>query len=156
VKRVVRNVAWAVATWFGCGLSPWAPGTAGTLGAIPLYLVARLGGCPGVAATATLVFFSGVWAASVVARERGLKDPQLVVVDEVAGFLLTMLPVRALSWRAVSVGFLVFRVLDIVKPWPARQLEDLPSGWGIVLDDVAAGVYGAGIMTLLQGMGAFG
>ena len=119
-------------------------------------MAARLGGWPGVAAAATVIFFLGVWAASVVARERGLKDPQIVVVDEVAGFLLTMLPVRGLSWRAVSVGFLVFRVLDIVKPWPARQLEHLSSGWGIVLDDVAAGVYGAGVMTLLQGMGAFG
>ena len=88
----------------------------------------------------------GVWAASVVARELGRKDPQVVVVDEVAGMLLTMLPMAHLSWLAVAVGFVVFRALDIAKPWPIRALEKLPGGWGIVLDDVAAGFVGASVL----------
>jgi phosphatidylglycerophosphatase A len=143
-------VAWAIATWFGCGRVPKAPGTAGTLGAVPLYLMALRGGRVGVAAAAIVVTFIGVWAASTVARELGVKDPQVVVVDEVAGLLVTMLPVAAASWRAVVVGVLVFRVLDVVKPWPVRELERLPSGWGIVLDDVGAGAIGALIMAGLQ------
>ncbi len=150
MKRAWSKVAWVLGTWFGCGLVPVAPGTAGTLGAIPLYLLAIRGGRAAVASTAIAVTLVGVWAASVVARELHKKDPQLVVVDEVAGLLVTMLPVAAPSWRSVAIGFAVFRMLDVVKPWPVRRLENLPSGWGIVLDDVAAGVIGAVVMVGLQ------
>ena len=148
------RVAWTLATWFGCGLVPGAPGTMGTLGAIPLYLLVARAGRPGVALAAMVATAVGVWAASRVARELGTKDPQVVVIDEVAGFLWTMLPMREMSWRAVGVGFLLFRVLDSVKPWPVRRFEKLPSGWGIVMDDVAAGVLGAGVMGALQVAGA--
>jgi phosphatidylglycerophosphatase A len=113
-------------------------------------LLAIRGGRAAVASTAIAVTLVGVWAASVVARELHKKDPQLVVVDEVAGLLVTMLPVAAPSWRSVAIGFAVFRMLDVVKPWPVRRLENLPSGWGIVLDDVAAGVIGAVVMVGLQ------
>jgi phosphatidylglycerophosphatase A len=150
VRRASRNVAWAIATWFGCGLVPRAPGTAGSLGAVPLYLLVVGHGRGAVVAVALAVTLVGVWAASVVARELGTKDPQVVVVDEVAGILVTMAPVSAASWRSVAVGFLLFRLFDIVKPWPVRRLEALPGGWGIVLDDVAAGLLGAGVMAALQ------
>jgi phosphatidylglycerophosphatase A len=147
----LKRVAWAIATWFGCGLVPLAPGTAGTLGAIPLYLlVAHTSGLAGVATAAALTTFVGVWAASVVARDLGKKDPQLVVVDEVAGFLITMLPARHLAVLPIAAGFVLFRLFDVVKPWPARALERLPSGWGIVMDDVAAGAFGACVMAGLQ------
>jgi phosphatidylglycerophosphatase A len=146
---MARKLAWIVATWFGCGLVPVAPGTAGAAGAIPLYLVAQRGGRVWVAIAAILVTSAGIWAASVVARELGEKDPPLVVVDEVAGLLLTMLPVSHASLRAVAAGFVTFRVLDMVKPWPVRSLERLKSGWGIVLDDVAAGLLGACVMVAL-------
>jgi phosphatidylglycerophosphatase A len=149
-RAAARNAAWAIATWFGCGLVPRAPGTAGALGAIPLYWLAIRGGRGGVGATAIVVTLAGVWASSLVARELGKKDPQLVVVDEVAGMLVTMLPVGELSWRAVAVGFVVFRVLDVTKPWPIRRFERLPGGWGIVLDDVVAGVFGATVLTALR------
>jgi phosphatidylglycerophosphatase A len=150
VNRVLVKAAWAIGTWFGCGLSPRAPGTMGTLGAIPLYLLVARAGQAGTAAAALIVTAVGVWAASVVARDLGKKDPQVVVIDEVAGFLVTMLPVRELSWAAIGIGFLVFRGLDILKPWPVRRLEDLPGGWGIVMDDVAAGLLGAAGMEGLR------
>ena len=150
MRRASSKVAWAIATWFGCGLVPKAPGTAGTIGAVPLYLLASRGGRTGVAFTAIAVTLVGVWAASVVARELHKKDPQLVVVDEVAGLLVTMLPVTVPTWRSVAIGFVLFRLLDVVKPWPVRRLESLPAGWGIVLDDVGAGALGALIMIGLQ------
>ena len=150
MKRALSKVAWAISTWFGCGLVPRAPGTMGTLGAIPLYLLVARQGRPGVAVAALLVTAVGVWAASVVARELGKKDPQIVVVDEVAGLLLTMLPMREVSWLAVVIGFALFRLFDVFKPWPIRKLEELPGGWGIVFDDVAAGMFGAVVMAGLR------
>lgn len=144
------RIAWTLATWFGCGLVPRAPGTMGALGAIPLVLLAAQGGRLVVLAAAALITAVGVWAASVVARELGKKDPQVVVIDEVAGMLVTMTPVPGVSWPALAVGFVVFRVLDIAKPWPIRRIEGLPGGWGIVLDDVAAGAIGAGLLALLR------
>jgi phosphatidylglycerophosphatase A len=149
----VRRIAWAIATWFGCGLVPKAPGTAGTLGAVPLYLLAARGGPLAVAATATVVTAAGIWAASAVARDLGKKDPQVVVVDEVAGFLVTMLAVNVVHWQTVVVGFVLFRLFDVVKPWPVRALERLPGGWGIVLDDVAAGALGACVFVGLRWLG---
>jgi phosphatidylglycerophosphatase A len=146
MKTALSRLATVIATWFGCGLVPKAPGTVGSIGAIPLYLLVARGGQVGVAVAAVLVTAVGVWAASVVARERGLKDPQVVVVDEVAGMLVTMLPLRVVSWQGVLAGLVIFRVLDVLKPWPIRRLEALPGGWGIVMDDVGAGVVGAALM----------
>jgi phosphatidylglycerophosphatase A len=155
VSRATERVAWTLATWFGCGLVPRAPGTMGTLGAIPLYLLAARGGRPVVAAVAVAVTLVGVWSASVVSRELGVKDPQVVVIDEVAGLLVTMLPAPLPSWRAVLAGFLLFRLFDVLKPWLVRDLERLPAGWGIVADDVGAGVLGAACMFALLACGAF-
>lgn len=152
MRRVASKAAWVVATWFGCGLVPKAPGTMGSLGAIPLYLALAREGRGGVGAGAVLVTGIGVWAATVVSRELGKKDPQIVVVDEVAGMLVTMLPMRTISWPAILAGFLLFRLFDVVKPWPVRRLESLREGWGIVLDDVAAGVLAAGVMAGLRAL----
>lgn len=143
MSRTRSALARAAATWFGCGFAPWAPGTAGTLGAVPLYLLVARGGRAAVAATALAVGLLGVWSASVVARELREEDPQRVVIDEVAGFLFTMLAVARPTWLDVLVGFVLFRALDAAKPWPIRAFERLPGGWGIVLDDVAAGLLGA-------------
>jgi phosphatidylglycerophosphatase A len=145
-----KRIGWIVATWFGCGLVPKAPGTMGTLGAIPLYLLVAQGGRACVAIAALVVTALGVWSASVVSRDQQEKDPQIVVVDEVAGMLTTMVPMAGLSWPALGVGFVLFRLLDITKPWPIRWFEKLPSGWGIVMDDVVAGVIGACIMAGLR------
>jgi phosphatidylglycerophosphatase A len=150
MNRATRKAAWVVATWFGCGLAPRAPGTVGTLGALPLYWLVARWGPAGVGATALGVTLAGVWAASVVVRELADEDPQVVVVDEVAGTLITMLPMAAWSWRAVVVGVFLFRLFDIVKPWPIRKLERLPGGWGVVMDDVGAGILGAAVMGMLR------
>ena len=149
----MKRVAWAIATWFGCGLVPKAPGTAGTLGAVPLYLLAVRWGWPGVAVAAAVTTIAGVWAASVVARDLGKEDPQVVVVDEVAGFLITMLPAPVGSWPCLLLGFLLFRLFDVIKPWPVRSLERLPSGWGIVFDDVGAGILGACVLAGVRAAG---
>lgn len=152
--RTLRvRVAKVLATWFGCGLVPKAPGTMGSLGAIPLYFLAVHWGRPGVAVAAVAVTAVGVWCASVVARELQVEDPQIVVIDEVAGLLITMLPVASPTWKALAAGFILFRVLDSLKPWPIRRFEDLPSGWGIMFDDVAAGVVGALVMFGLERWG---
>jgi phosphatidylglycerophosphatase A len=147
------RVAWVLATWFGCGRVPVAPGTAGAIGAIPLYLAALRLGRPGVVAAAVLSIGVGVWASSIVARDLRTKDPQVIVIDEVAGMLVTMIPVSHVSWKSLAIGFLLFRVLDMTKPPPIRWLERLPGGWGIVLDDVAAGVAGAAVLAALGATG---
>jgi phosphatidylglycerophosphatase A len=153
-QRPVLKFAWIIATWFGCGSVPKAPGTMGTIGAIPLYLLVAREGRTGVAVAALAVTAIGIWAASQVARDLGKKDPQVVVVDEVAGMLVTMLPMAHVSWRAILIGFVLFRLLDITKPWPVRRFEALPGGWGIVMDDVVAGALGACVLAGVRAAGA--
>jgi phosphatidylglycerophosphatase A len=153
-KSPASRVAFMLATWFGCGYAPFAPGTAGTLGAIPLYLVVRLFGAWAVLGVAAVITVVGLWASSVVVAETSLDDPQIVVIDEVAGVLL-VLAASPFTWGATIVGVLLFRLFDQLKPWPAFVAERvLPGGWGVMFDDVFAGVWGAGAMTLLAGMGA--
>ena len=149
-----RKLAWVLSTWFGCGCSPVAPGTAGAIGAIPLYLAVARGGRVGVAAAALAATLVGVWVASVVARELNVKDPQVIVIDEVAGMLVTMVPVHHVSWESLGLGFLLFRVLDATKPGPIRWLERLPGGWGVMMDDVAAGAVAAMVLAVLGAAGA--
>lgn len=129
-----------VATGFGSGYSPIAPGTAGSAVGLLLYWpLARLPLAAQVAAT-LLVFSAGVAAASHLASRLGVEDPGVVVVDEVVGMWVTMLflPLTPLS---ALIGFFAFRAMDILKPFPARQLEHLHGGWGIMADDLMAGVY---------------
>ncbi|HXX68053.1 MAG TPA: phosphatidylglycerophosphatase A [Polyangiaceae bacterium] len=147
---VHRTLAWILATWFGCGRAPVAPGTVGTLGALPLYLAALAGGRAGVVAAALGATLVGVWAAGVVARDLGAKDPQVVVIDEVAGMLVTLIPIARASALSVATGFVLFRVLDATKPGPIRWLERLPRGWGIVLDDVGAGAIAAVVLAAMR------
>ena len=144
------RVAYVLGTWFGCGFFPKAPGTAGTLGAIPLYLLLRAHGPWVVLSVALVLTVVGIWAADIVAKHSGLKDPQLVVIDEVAGVLCT-LAAAPLTWTGLIVGVVLFRVFDQWKPWPARAAERrLPGGYGIVLDDIAAGAWGAVVLVCLR------
>jgi phosphatidylglycerophosphatase A len=99
-------------------------------------------------ALALLVTLIGIPAATQVARTSGVKDPQFVVIDEVAGQLIALIA-APLAWKTFLTGFILFRAFDIVKPPPVRQLERLPEGTGIVLDDVAAGIYALVVMQLL-------
>lgn len=143
---------WTLATWFGCGLSPVAPGTVGTLGALPLYVVLRRWGSPAVAVGAIVATLVGVWAASVVAREAKEKDPQRVVIDEVAGVLVPLAVARP-TWTSVGAAVVLFRIFDITKPPPARAAERLPGGWGVVLDDVVAGAWALAVLLALRAAG---
>jgi phosphatidylglycerophosphatase A len=140
VKKLVDRLAGVVATGLGSGYSPVAPGTAGS--AVGLLLFWPLSGLawPWQLAAVAILSLVGALAAGRVAGRLGLEDPGLVVVDEIAGQWLTLV---ALPFTPVTalVGFLAFRATDIVKPWPARDLERLHGGWGIVADDLAAGVY---------------
>jgi len=153
VEKSRLSFAHVLATWFGCGHVPYAPGTAGTLGAVPLYLALRPYGHYAVVGAAALLTAVGIWAADVVAKDLGTKDPQIVVIDEVAGVLFT-LSVAPPTWAALVAGVVLFRVFDQTKPFPARTAErKLPGGWGIVLDDVAAGAWGAACLAGLRAAG---
>jgi phosphatidylglycerophosphatase A len=129
-----------VATGLGSGYSPFAPGTAGSLVGVLLFL--PLAGLPWPAQLSATVAVAlvGALAAGRLAQRVGLKDPGLVVVDEVAGQWVTFLALPFTPAVALG-GFLLFRVMDVLKPWPARDLERLPGGFGIVADDLAAGIY---------------
>lgn len=96
-----------------------------------------------------LTLVLGVPAATIAERESGRHDPGFIVIDEVAG-QWTALLFSPLNWRYALLAFVLFRAIDIIKPFPARQLERLPGGWGIVFDDVAAGLYALGIVSLTR------
>jgi len=192
--------ALSIATVFGLGYLPLAPGTWGSLAAIPIYFLVyswfhfdvptdyfpnahEVAIHNAISATSAgivslLVAIIGVWASSRVAECSGKKDPQFVVIDEVSGQHLTLLlgsvlPVRwgmwqtrwpgypfgfgaphsVLSWKFLLAGFILFRVFDIWKPFPARKAESLPGGWGIMADDWIAGVYAALGLWLLRALG---
>jgi phosphatidylglycerophosphatase A len=148
--------AWTVATFFGAGWGKPGPGTWGSVAAVLLWAGVAWGFHPG-AQTLLLVLLcgialsivAGVPAATITERESGRKDPGFVVIDEVAGQWIAMVGCRA-SWRQALLALLLFRLFDITKPFPVRHLERLPEGWGIVFDDVAAGLYALGVMWLLR------
>lgn len=142
--------AFLIATWFGCGYAPIAPGTAGSLGGLAIAIVLHYTLHLGAGSERLLLFVltaillaPGIWSAGVVERETNTIDPHIVVVDEVLGQWITLLGAATFNWKVWLVAFLLFRLLDIWKPPPARQFERLPGGWGIVADDVMSGVYGA-------------
>ena len=144
-----------IATALGAGYSKVAPGTCGTLVAVPLAWALAARPDWQFALVTVVVTLIGIAAASRADIAWGSHDDQRIVIDEVAGYLVTVAPVVR-SWPALLVGFVLFRFFDIVKPPPVRWLdENLPGGWGVVLDDVAAGVMGAIVMVLLQHFGAF-
>ena len=133
------------ATWFGCGHFPKGPGTAGSLGALVVALPLVYIGLPplGFLVLSLALLYPAIAAASSVAVRSGVKDPQIVVVDEVLGQWITLAGASALNWKSFLLAFALFRFFDILKPPPIRRLERIPGGTGIILDDVLAGVYGA-------------
>lgn len=136
--------AFVTATWFGTGLLPVAPGTWGSLAALPFaWAIASLGGPLALLAAAVVAFAVGVWAAEIYGRRSGVKDAGPIVIDEVAGQWLTLVPLPA-DPVAYLLGFLTFRAADIAKPWPAGWADrTLDGGLGVMLDDVIAGLYAA-------------
>ena len=137
----VDTLALGVATLLGAGKSPVIPGTAGTLASLPLALLsAAFLPLPAYAVLTLAISLVGIWAAGRTSATLGIKDPGVVVIDETAGLFVTFLGIPV-GWTAAALGFFCFRAMDILKPPPARQAEALPSGWGIMLDDLMAGVY---------------
>ena len=154
--------AWAslIATFFGAGRLKPGPGTWGSLATVALWAILAhflpsSWLIPVNICLALLAVAVGIPAATQVARASGLKDPQFVVIDETAGQLITLIG-APLAWKSFLAGFILFRAFDIVKPPPVRQLERLPEGTGIVVDDVAAGLYGLAVMQFLLHFGLLG
>ncbi|MBZ5616139.1 MAG: phosphatidylglycerophosphatase A [Acidobacteriia bacterium] len=150
---------WATltATFFGAGRLKPGPGTWGSLATVVVWGLAcsRIPVADRTWATilaAAVVTLIGIPAATLAARTSGLKDPQFVVIDEVAGQLVTLIAVP-LAWKTFLAGLILFRVFDIWKPFPIRRLERLPEGTGIVVDDLGAGLYALAIMHLLLHFG---
>lgn len=152
-----------VASWFGAGLAPFAPGTCGTLAAVPLYLLAWRLDLPSwsLAAAALALVALGIPASERAARELGDPDPPEVVIDEVAGFALAAALVALAadaaglprwSWTSLLGCVLAFRLLDIWKPWPIGRLQDLPGGWGVMVDDVAAGLAAGALVAIARAL----
>jgi phosphatidylglycerophosphatase A len=148
--------AWAIGTFFGAGLLKPGPGTYGSISAVLLWYTAAhllhpasatLAIGTAIAALATTLI--GIPAATIVARESGREDPGHVVIDEVAGQLIALIAIPA-DWRHAVISLLLFRIFDILKPPPIRQLERLPAGTGIMLDDVAAGILALIVAQLIR------
>lgn len=147
----VDTAALVVATWFGAGLSPKAPGTVGSLFSLALWAPLVLFEAPWWSrlGAAVVVFIVGVVASNIVVKERG-EDPQVIVIDEVAGMGITLLFAPP-SVSVLALGFVCFRVFDIWKPWPVSWADQkVGGGFGVMLDDVVAGVYALAVLLFLQ------
>ena len=133
---------------FGSGLVPFAPGTFGTVAAIPVYLLLYSGGQTVYLAILILIVVGGVSICEVTAKKLNSHDHPAIVWDEIAGFLVTMIPV-GVSTLNVVIGFILFRIFDIIKPWPIKWIDRrIHGGLGIMLDDILAGII-AGILLFM-------
>lgn len=153
--KPIDRLAYLTATGFGAGLAPKAPGTFGALEGVGLFLLTQaLRLSPQqhfilLVGLNILIFFVGVWASKRTCEISNLEDPSQVVVDEISGQFIALAPLAfASSTALVILGFLLFRLFDITKPYPIRKLEHLPNGFGVMLDDVLAGVFAAVIVWL--------
>ncbi|MGR3914882.1 MAG: phosphatidylglycerophosphatase A [Gammaproteobacteria bacterium] len=124
---------------FGAGLSPWAPGTCGTLAAVPIFFALQALGPAAYFLVTLAAFFTGIRMCARAAESLGHHDHRAIVWDEIVGLWVTMFLIPP-SWGAALAGFLLFRLFDIVKPWPIRQSERLGGGLGIMIDDLLAGL----------------
>ncbi len=140
MNKIAKIVILFVAQGAWSGKSPVAPGTAGTVVGVLLYLLLK--GLPlgWYLLACVLVTVLGIWAAGEAEKLIGKKDAPPIVIDEIAGYLISMALIPY-GWGFIIAGFFLFRLFDIVKPWPFRQLQDLHGGLGVMIDDVGAGVY---------------
>ena len=146
-----NKFGYVLASYFGVGFFPFASGTAGSLMTLPLVMLAGYyGGTAGILTAAVLVFGIGVWATNEVLKTSENKDPSLVVLDETAGQLMTFALVGNLlyqsfdKWYLYIIGFVAFRFFDIIKMGPVRWADSkLHNAWGVMLDDVFAGIFAA-------------
>jgi len=150
-KDIIKHPAYFLACGFGSGLSPVASGTTGTMAAIPILLLLSWAGLETwqYLLIVVAVIFSGVWLCGKTSKDFGVDDHPAIVWDEFAGFFVTMVAVPV-TWYWVLAGFFLFRLFDVIKPWPANWLEtNLPGGWGIMMDDVQAGIYAWAVLQIL-------
>ncbi|MEQ5774068.1 phosphatidylglycerophosphatase A [Thalassospira sp. NFXS8] len=154
--RLSQIIITASATWFYSGKVPKAPGTAGSFAALPLgWLLIMAGGNTTLLIATTLVFIYGVFISDSYSKMIGIHDPGEIVIDEVAGQWLCLLPLPlAATWMDVAwvlLAFVVFRFFDILKPWPIRWVDRrVGGGFGIMLDDIFAGAFGMALLTLIS------
>jgi phosphatidylglycerophosphatase A len=142
-REVFRNPVHWLACGFGAGLAPKAPGTAGTLAAVPVYLLVHAAGAWFYFGFTFAAFVAGIAICGYSARRMGVSDPSAVVWDEIVGYLITM-AVAPYGPVWMAAGFALFRLFDIWKPWPIRLLDRrIKGGFGIMLDDAVAGVFAA-------------
>ena len=152
LRRVLKDPVLFLAFGFGSGLVPRAPGTAGTLAAIPLYLWFSQYPLTIYLVLVFLVSVTGVWICRQASARLGVHDHPGIVWDEIAGFLITMIPASD-SWIWMVAGFVLFRLFDIWKPWPIAWADrELKGGLGIMLDDVLAGGFAAVILFIVKGL----
>lgn len=146
----LKHPACMVATWFGAGLIPLAPGTWGSLAALPLaWVIQNLAGPYALLGASALIFGLGWWASSVFIAHGNVSDPQVIVVDEVAGQLLVLAVAPTTFWYYLAV-LVLFRIFDVRKPWPVRWADrSLKGGFGVMADDILAGVYGVALLFVL-------
>ncbi len=150
---LAQRLAVGVATVGPCGFAPVAPGTVGSLAGVLLFLGVRSTGSLWIEVAVLLAVTGiGVAAATVTEAVYRRRDPGLVVIDEVAGLLVTLLAVPV-GPTGIVVGFLAFRVFDVIKPFPARRAEALPRGWGVMADDLVAGVYAQALLRFVLWLG---
>lgn len=153
--RTLNSLSKAIATALGAGYSPIAPGTCGTAVTVPLVFALSALPVWQYSLVLALVIAAGIWAAGRADRAWGTHDAQRIVIDEVAGYMLTMTFVERAHVVPLLVGFVVFRALDIIKPPPIRWFDEhVEGGFGVMLDDVAAGVLGMVTMIALDRFGA--
>jgi len=147
--NIFRDPVLFVAFGFGAGLAKKAPGTFGTLVGIPIYLLLVVAGPTCYALSLIALTLGGIWICQQASDRLGVHDHQGIVLDEIVGFLITMVAVPV-SWQAILIGFALFRLFDIVKPWPIRIIDErVGGGLGIMMDDVLAGVLAALVMQLM-------
>jgi phosphatidylglycerophosphatase A len=148
-RQVLQCPACFLAFGFGSGLSPWAPGTLGTLVAIPLFFFVAPLSLPYYLGLTALLFVTGIWLCGRCEKKLGVSDHSGMVWDEFVGFFVTMMAVQPTLLNVVS-GFVLFRIFDILKPWPISWFDrKIHGGFGVMLDDVIAGLYA---WCVLQGL----
>ena len=142
------KIVLVLSTWFGTGLLPIAPGTFGTLATVPLIIVLDNLGTIYKVLSLMIAIVVAIWASGRHQELLRQSDPREIVIDEVAGFLLTMLFLPR-SWLAIGLGFIFFRLFDILKPYPIRQTERIRGGLGVVIDDLVAGLYAYAVVRVI-------
>ncbi|MFV0626832.1 MAG: phosphatidylglycerophosphatase A [Alphaproteobacteria bacterium] len=152
-KRLLANT---IATWFGCGLSPKAPGTVGSLGSIPLAIaLSYWTGFLGIMFVALILFAVGVWATNIIIIDSKDKDPSKVVIDETVGQVLTFslvspyLFLNMTYWWIYPLGFVLFRFFDIKKMGLVKHFDKREDAWGVMLDDVIAGINASIVLCII-------